>query len=525
MRSPQEQITGGVALRARFFASQCSMDSDSMESRSTSCHSKSSHGPIPSRALSAWLVAFTLLLSASTPLVAEESLANIGTRLARELRVDQNELAFCVRTPSGEVVGHRAGAPMIPASNMKVVTAVAALELLGEEFQLSTDLRIRGELVDGVLDGDLIIVGRGDPSVSGRYTGGDPLQELRVWCGMLQELGVKKVKGRLVADVSYLAGASRLPEWPERQLHRWYCAPSGALNLNDNCVDVRFKVEGGAAPTVAVSLSPENPLFELHGRVTATAKKKKHTYRVDRAHERWSIVVGGTFFTGVQEHTEPVTVPDPTRAYLGAVRKMFEDSGIEIHEVVLGDSKGSRLAHRLGHPVASTIPVLLKRSQNLYGDCLLRVVGREQGGDGSYESGAHAVTRYLKDRVSRADGFVIRDGSGLSRRNRVDCRSMVQLLEHARSRPWGDNFAASLPIAGRDGTLRNRFRKSTLAGRVHAKTGYLDGIRALSGYLHTDQGVVTFSLIYNGSVKGSAASKRWQGAFLEAVLERYSGSL
>ncbi|MFQ5654758.1 MAG: D-alanyl-D-alanine carboxypeptidase/D-alanyl-D-alanine-endopeptidase [Planctomycetota bacterium] len=460
-----------------------------------------------------------LLASCFTPGAGASELVARALEMARTRGIDPESIAFAIRTPGGVLHAHRSRVPMAPASNLKLLAAAAALDHLGGDFLLRTDLLRHGAIEDGVLDGDLIVVGRGDPSISGRLRGGDPLAELRPWAALLKELGVRRVRGALLADDRYLGGPSALPEWPAEQLHRWYAAPSGALNLNDNCVDVVIAPDAGGS-SIAVSILPEIPLFELRGRIEPVATEAKHRYSIDRSPGSWEIRVAGGFLRSGAERRHPVTVPDPSRAFLAALETLLAAEGI----VVEGGSRvaaapaGSVLVDRIAHPLAALLPILLKRSQNLYGDSLLRVLGKERGGDGSFASGARVLEDFLRESIGDADGAAIRDGSGLSSKNRLSAAQLLGILEEAQRRPWGSLLLESLPVAARDGTLRKRFRDSPLAGRLRAKTGHVSGVTNLTGLISTPRGPVLFSVLHQGTAGTVPEAEKWQREVLEMVL-------
>ncbi|MEE8142586.1 MAG: D-alanyl-D-alanine carboxypeptidase/D-alanyl-D-alanine-endopeptidase [Planctomycetota bacterium] len=467
------------------------------------------------------LCCLALLLWCRWPVAAGE-IEQKGLALAAELGIPSQAVAFMVVDPEGQVSAHRATQPMVPASNLKLVTAAAALEILGPEFGIRTDLRRVGPIQEGVLEGDLFVVGRGDPGISGRFFAGDPVAELRAWCGVLRELGVRQVRGQLLADDTYLAGPTRLPGWPQSQLHRWYCAPSGALNLNDNCVDVHL-IPRPEKSTIEVQLKPQGSLFRLRSQLTPVYEKSSHLYRVERKPGSWEIQVAGKFLISGGERVEWITVPDPTLAFLDAFQSLLASEGISIAGGVgrAPAPQSAQLITRCERPVAALIPVFLKKSQNLYGDCLLRILGRVRGGDGSFTSGSRQLSLFLEAVTGITDGFVIQDGSGLSSQNRLTAEQLVKLLRYAARRPWFPIFRDSLAVAGWDGTLARRFQGSPLKGRLHAKTGTLEGASNLAGWLRTDRGGVTFALTFNGAPHRTDHARRWQQQFLEFLLERY----
>jgi D-alanyl-D-alanine carboxypeptidase/D-alanyl-D-alanine-endopeptidase (penicillin-binding protein 4) len=429
---------------------------------------------------------------------------------ARERGIPLETISFRVLLPDGGVIGHRDEVTMAPASTLKIATAAFALDLLGSSHLLRTDLLVDGPVIDGVLQGSVIVVGHGDPATSSRAFPDDPVAELRPWVAALRARGIERIAGGLIADDRHLAGPGRRREWPADQLDRWYCAPSGALNLNDNCVDVLLDSQSGE-PTL--TLRPPSPLFTIASTLRGTAARKEHRYRVDRPGDEWRIVVAGKFLRGVGERVHWVTVPDPTQAFLGAFAELLRSEGIAV-EGGLGRGvapEGATRVARIEHSVASTLPVLLKNSQNLYGDALLRVTGRESGGDGSFDRSGALLTLYAQRSLHGPSGLAVLDGSGLARQNRVDCATLVEVLRRADSAEWGPIFWEALPIAGRDGTLEKRFRGSPLVGRLRGKTGHISGVSGLAGGWQSDAGPVRFAALTGGKgVKVSAFKSWWE---------------
>lgn len=460
------------------------------------------------------LVVSGLLLAPAVVSAAESPLSEI-LQLARKHGLHDSEISFSVVLPDGQFVEHRADVPVPPASCMKLLVSAAVLDGLGPDFKFKTDLVVTGELKDQVLDGDIVVIGRGDPAISGREFSEDPLAELRPWVKRLNELGIRIVRGQLLADDRYLQGPSRLPDWPRDQLDRWYCAPSGALNLNDNCFGIVLKpISDGS---ISVALRPANGLARLVGEVRPTSLRREHLYRIDRAPGSWTVEVSGRFLDKGSERVEWVSVPDPTRAFLGAFHHMLAESGI----VVEGKKRDApslqegRLAGQIEHSVNSRLPVFLKRSQNLYGDCMLRVLGREMGGDGSFQSGSRSVTAHVNSTLGSAGNVVVRDGSGLSARNRLRAGDLTRLMVKWRKRPWFSHLQEALPVAAVDGTLEKRFRNTDLAGRLRAKTGHISGVSALAGSWRAHDGVVSFSLFFHGRPGRAGRARNWQeGALL-----------
>ena len=441
-------------------------------------------------------------------------LLEAGLSQAKSQGLHLDSIGFHVELPGGAVLAHRSNEPMIPASTLKLLTTAAALDLLGENHLFKTELWSQGEGREGILYGDLIVVGGGDPAISGRAYREDPVAELRPWARLLRELGISRVKGRLIADDRYLAGPSRLDAWPQDQRHRWYCAPSGAINLNDNCVDVVISsVDSG----VSAKIRPASQLFTVDQKIVPTVEEKKHLYSVDRSVGSWDIRLRGKFLNRVQERTEWVTVPDPSLAFLGAWREVLREEGIRVEGELRRDVLPEGAIHlaTIHHPLHDTLPILLKRSQNLYGDCLFRVSDRESGGDGSYRSASQTALSYLALYLrGQRSGSEILDGSGLARSNRLRPSDLVRVLHRADDAEWGAIFWAALPIAGVDGTLSRRFRQTELSGRLLAKTGHLAGVSGLCGGWESRLGPVRFAALTGGSGARVGTFKKWLDLWL-----------
>ncbi len=451
-------------------------------------------------------------------------LLEAGLSQAKSQGLNLDSIGFHVELPGGAVLAHRSNEPMIPASTLKILTTAAALDLLGENHLFKTELWSRGELKEGVLYGDLIVVGAGDPAISGRAYRDDPVAELRPWAKLIGELGVSQIDGALIADDRYLAGPSRLEVWPQDQRHRWYCAPSGAINLNDNCVDVVISsVESG----VTADIRPVNQLFTVQQKIAPTPEEKKHLYSVDRSIGSWDIRLRGRFWNRVKERTEYVTVPDPSLAFLGAWREVLREEGIRVEgELRRGAlSEGAIQLATIDHPLRIALPILLKRSQNLYGDSLFRVTDRESGGDGSYRSASETALSYLSLYLhGQRSGSEIFDGSGLARSNRLRPSDLVRVLHRADQAEWGAIFWDALPIAGVDGTLSRRFRQTELSGRLMAKTGHLSGVSGLCGGWESRLGPVRFAALTGGTGAKVGAFKKWIDRWLVEVDRALGGA-
>lgn len=445
-------------------------------------------------------------------------------QIAKELKIPESEISFSFRVPGVGLVSHRSDLPRIPASTMKLVVTAAAWELLGPDFELKTDLLIDGTVADGILDGNLIVVGRGDPAVVGREDEEDVLWELRPWCQQLKSFGVTSVRGKVLADVRYFSGPGFHPDWPRQSSHQWYYASSGALNLNDNCLDIFLGpvVDG----EIDFSVRPLQPLAELSQRLKLVKDSKKHLIRIDRKFDEWNVVVSGAFFQGSQKQKFHVTVPDPAENFVSAFTRLLSAEGIRVSGDSIDLGETGQILASISHSLKSRSGVLLKNSQNLYADSIFRVLGKELGGVGSFEVAKSVLGNWASENFSNTDRLVFQDGSGLSRKNRLTSQFLLKVVERAKRQDWGGDFTDHLAVGGVDGTLRKRMTQGALKGRVFAKTGTLTGVSSLAGLLFVQDSSepVSFAMICNRKKGSASVARKWQDRVLKWVEAQISGN-
>ena len=445
-------------------------------------------------------------------------------QIAKDLKIPESEISFSFRVPGVGRISHREDTLRIPASTMKLVVTAAAWELLGPDFEMKTDLLVDGPVSNGVLEGNLIVVGRGDPAVVGREDEEDVLWELRPWCEQLKRLGVAEVKGKVLADVRYFSGPGFHPDWPRQSAHQWYYAASGALNLNDNCLDLFLgPVSEGE---IGFFVRPLQPLAKFSNRLKIIKDSKKHLIRIDRKFDEWSVVISGAFFQGAQKQKFHVTVPDPAENFVSAFTNLLSTEGISVsgESIDLGGS-GQVLA-TISHSLKSRSAVLLKNSQNLYADSVFRVLGKELGGEGSFLVAKTTLMNWALQNFTQSDPLIFQDGSGLSRQNRLTSRFLLDVLGRVIAQDWGADFTEQLAVGGVDGTLRKRLGQSGLKGRVFAKTGTLTGVSSLAGLLFPQGSSepVTFAMICNRKKGSAAIARKWQDRVLQWVEGQLGGN-
>lgn len=416
--------------------------------------------------------------------------------------------------------------PLSPASNTKLFSTAAALHYLGEEFRFSTYLLADGPVNDGVLRGDLILYGTGDPSISQRLLAG-PDSILGAMADSLLAAGIREIDGDLVGDGSYFDSQWIGPGWQDNDLDHGYGAPVGALTIAENVATIRF-LPSAPGRQASIRTVPETRGLAVDNRVTTVTNGAS---RVSFQRENGMLVATGRVRAGTGGLTRTIPVVDPANFAAAALRAVLEERGIAVRGQVrsVRERGASRVSANGGGahqgtpprvvavhhsvPLSEVTTVTNRESQNLYAEALLKAIGRMVGGEGSYAAGVEAVRQFLRGELGiEAAQLGLVDGSGLSRTNRVTARTIIRLLDYMSRSPVWDGYFASLPEAGRSNGLEHRMRNTAAAGRLRAKTGTVRHVSALSGYVESGDGErLAFSIIANG-VPSTARAKRTEDA-------------
>jgi len=424
---------------------------------------------------------------------------------------------------TGEVLYARhAHLLLMPASNMKIVTMSVAAERLGWDYRFTTDVATDGVIAGGTLTGDLIVIGRGDPSISDRD--GSRTRVFEEWAGKLKALGVTRIDGRVVGDDDALDEPAWGDGWAWDDLPFGYSAPVGALQFNENVLRLVVR-PGRAGEPATAALDPEGSGLTVDARVATTAAGIDADLTVDRRPGTTVFRVTGHVAEGAGDVARTLAVENPTQYFAAALRQTLIAQGIvvsgpaiDIDDLTPRPNAARRVLFTCQSPPLTQIgTTFMKVSQNLFGETLLRTVGardaaRALPSPAAADASAPVATpptdvdraREAYESVLSSWGvapgeYILRDGSGLSRYNYVTAHALVQILRRMQRDPrHAAAFDATLPIAGKDGTLASRMRATKAAGNVHAKTGSIANVRALSGYLTTANGErLGFSIIAN----------------------------
>jgi D-alanyl-D-alanine carboxypeptidase/D-alanyl-D-alanine-endopeptidase (penicillin-binding protein 4) len=447
---------------------------------------------------------------------AAERFAERAERLLRKAPLDKGEWGLLVVDAESGATLYEKNADHYfePASNMKLLTTALALDTLGPDYRFRTTMETNGTLgAEGILSGDLILVGRGDPNLSNRKFpyemkeefDGPPERTLAEMADALVAGGVKEVMGDVVGDDSYFP-RERYPEGWEIEDMVWeYGAAISAIAVNDNTVAVTLTPGEKAGDPVQELLEPETPEFAIRNEVTTIGAKEKAELRLTREPGTDAVVVSGTMAAksaprklvlGVQEPAQHAAI---VLALLLAKQHVKVDGKVRVmHEPDPNEAGRTVLAEHLSVPLKDSVKLVNKISQNLHAELLLRTAARQQGRWATPEDLLKFPEAFYTKAGVAAGDVIQTDGSGLSRRDLVTPRAFVAVLESAEKQAWFPEYLASLPVAGADGTLNERMREAPLAGKIHAKTGSVTHVRALSGYAETPGGrKLIFSFLSN----------------------------
>ncbi len=419
--------------------------------------------------------------------------------------IEQSEYAnarwgvFVLSLKDGRIACARDGRQLFnPASIEKTLTSIVALDKLGADFRFKTSVFAPAQIdADGTLNGDLTIYGTGAPDFDG--------EAMNNLINQLQAKGLKRVRGNIVGDDSYFKGMNIGEGWTWNELQWHYGAEASALSFKENIAGVYMDTDGKPAAST--------DLFEIHGEVKPTESGQTPAFGVQRGLESNEVFVWGN---GNRAYGK-LSVHDPALFTARNFKKSLESKSIVVEGGVKSvgwktenrpeAANTNELAAVESKPLGELIQRLNKHSVNLYGELLLRTIGKKFGAEAPDESreiqevrgddaaGAAVVKKFLRANNVAVEDLNIADGSGLSRLDFVSPEAFARALVYASKSNFGQIFANSLPIAGVDGTLGGRLYN--VKGRILAKTGTITFVNSLAGYAQADSEIFAFAIIAN----------------------------
>jgi D-alanyl-D-alanine carboxypeptidase/D-alanyl-D-alanine-endopeptidase (penicillin-binding protein 4) len=397
----------------------------------------------------------------------------------------------------------------MPASNLKLLVTAAALDGLGPDFSYRTTVMATGDFSrqDSLLEGELIIRGSGDPTISDRFYPG----VTAIWDSLAQQVastGIRHVTGSLVADNTLFKAPFLGDGWSWEDLNWWYATAVSALSYNDNCIDVEVFPSQRVGEAPEVRIKPQGSEIRMLNRALTVASRAQDRLVISRNTPGGEISLGGGIYRGSLGFIEYVAVENPPRFAANAFADALARRGIRVDGTVkilnapqdsaaYLDQSPLIVAQHLSVPLSKVIWVTNKRSHNFYAEQLLFTLGAYLGSEGSFKQGVEIEKRFLSKLGVDTRGLRIQDGSGLSRLNLVTPEMFVSLLSFMDKHPAREHYISSLAVAGKDNGVR-LMRNTAADGKLFAKTGYISAVMALSGYTETADGErVAFSILGN----------------------------
>lgn len=415
----------------------------------------------------------------------------------------------------------------IPASTQKLITTAVALDQLGPDFRFTTRLLTTGTLVDGTLQGDLYIVGDGDPSLGSPYLAEVPgfSDLLDRWLEAVRRAGIRRINGRVIGDASCLGTDGTGSGWPWNDLGNYYGAGALGLNLHENFYFLDFlqRSREGSRPLLQ-GARPQVQGLDWQNELRSGPPGSGDQAYIFAAPFSQQAYVRGTIPVGNRRFTIKGSVPDPPRFAARSLCQHLEDHNIPVAlapetDRTLGPRQqaGKVIDQYDSPPLRVLVARTNLRSNNLYAEALLRAVNRQASLPAFARSGTEVLTDWLTAAGIPTAGLRLEDGSGLAPRNFLPASTLTALLRYqAGTAAW----RSSLPVAGRTGNLKNFLRGTAAEGRLAAKSGSLAGVRAYAGYAtRTDGTELAFAVLVNNYTLEGRALQRKMLRLLRAFCE------
>ena len=418
---------------------------------------------------------------------------------------------------------HNPRTRLVPASNLKLLTTAAAMDVLGPQYRFSTQLLSDGSQQGERLTGNLYLRGLGDPTTQ--------FADYQALAAKLASQGVRQVQGDLVFDDTWFDAERLGVDWAQDDESTYYGAQISALTVSPNTdfdagtLIVTAKASVISGQPVNVSISPPTDYVQLSNRAISGPG---NSYGITRQHGTNVLQLTGALAPGKQSR-QWVSVWEPTQLVANLFEQALAQQGIQVmgRRVIGGASPATArvLAEHQSAPLQALITPLLKLSNNNMSEALLKAMGRKTANAGTAQAGVAAVAAFMKRQGMHPSTLVQVDGSGLSRRNLVSSQNLTDLLLATAKQPWFEAWYNALPIAGNadrmtGGSLRYRLRGTAAENNLHAKTGSMAGVSSLSGYITDAEGRrLVFSMISNNYVSDAAPIRALENRVVQALTQ------
>ncbi len=438
--------------------------------------------------------------------------------------------AFCVKDlGSGEIIADINKSMSIPAaSTMKLVTTSCAIQILGTSYRFKTSIGYSGVLNDstGVLDGDLYIIGGGDPTLGSKYYNkeGNEKDFLYEWADTIKKMGIKQINGRIIADASLYKYQGVPSGWVWGDMGNYYGAGPSGLTIYDNMLKITFKTgEKKGDPTEIICMEPYIPLFQLLNTVSSDDSSRDNAYVFGAPYSNdW--FVSGSIPKNKEEFTVKASIPDPEYVFAIEFASVLAENGIQFNYAPTTYRKLTNNSNFIKPEInviythsspslTSIINWTNERSVNLFAEHLLTQISVHRSGYGSTYNGSLICEAYWKTKIG-SQGLFMTDGSGLSRSNAVSPMFFVEMLNIMKS---SSTFKSSLAICGKKGTMASLCKGTVAEGRVSGKSGTMTRMKAYTGYVDTKNGKkLAYAMVLNNyNCSTSQATKYFENLMIK----------
>lgn len=471
--------------------------------------------------LSLLLTWFLPALTASAPHVKANTQGSVlnqrlNSFITEEPLLDGAIVGVSIRSQqTGELIYDHLGSTRLrPASNLKLLTTASALEVLGENYTFSTKLFVNGRIEKGVLKGDVILQGGGDPTLQ--------QADLQAFAESLKEIGIKRIGGQIVGDDTRYDDIRYSIDMPWSDEEAYYGAEISALTLSPDqdydagTVALEVKPAKMVGDKVSIKMKPENTYVQVVNEAVTSAKDSKEDLTFSRDHSSNTITISGQIPQGASSESEWIAVFDATRFVVHLFEEELKKVGIKVdkgYRIGVTPSNARLINEHKSISLRELLLPFMKLSNNGHGELLVKEMGKVIKGTGSFEAGLAVMNETLTPFGMEYTNQVIRDGSGISHVNLIQPNELTKLLFTIQSKSWFPSYYRALPVAGATeklvgGTLRYRMRQEPLAGNVVAKTGTLTTVSSISGYVNTkSKGRLIFSILINNVIDEEKAKK------------------
>jgi len=457
------------------------------------------------------------------PRSLEEAFAQAAKR--SEVRADGLSIEIAELDTGNVLFQQNPQAPQTIASITKLFTTAEALHFLGPDYKFKTSFWRRGDVRDGTLLGSLLVVGGGDPNISGRFYNDDFNAVFDKWAQGLVQAGIHQIIGDLVLNASFFDSQARHPEWPRDQEAKWYQAPVSALAFNDDVVLVSIRPGGRPGKPVSVSIDPPTGVLRPLSRATTVGSGGAVRLAVARSAGSDYVTVSGTVPARQVWWSTPIAVDDAPEFFGAALKGRLKAAGIvltgNVVEKPMKPDASWTLVAQTESQILPTLAVVNKHSQGFYAEQVFKTVAAERTGQGSWASAIETEKQFLAAIGLDPSRYDLHDGSGLAATNRVAAADLVNFLRAMDKHPQAANWKSTMAASGEsDGTLRHRFRDPALRGRVLAKTGTIKGVSTLAGYVTAESGkTYVFAILLNGRSVWELGAHAFQDRLVRSLVK------